>query len=314
MALLMAAAMFSSCGEKEGVFNPERKLAEIVTTTTSVHEVRASQTDDWEYDTTYIYTNSEHWTWDNDHLANIRYDGDERLQFEYDGDRVTSITVQGYDQRIDIQYDGRKVKSIIMYIEGIDFAKATFSHEHGKVSCIEEGERSQMDYGAKALFRRIVGLDMIDETPASASNRATHATKDNTAGDQEWYSRWVDLEWDGDNIATATFYEESRSEPASAIRTYTYDNAHNPYSGMTYMGLCGSFVDQNLRLNANNIVRCVTTYKSGHSRTEEYSYTYDNGWPLSQTQVEVESYYLPAFQEYRQVTDTTVIRYTYNSK
>lgn len=305
--LLAAVLLLSACGEKEGVFNPERKLSGIETTRTSVHQVRANETDEWVYDTTYIDTYGEQWTWADGHLTNIRYGSDgELLQFEYDGDRVTRITEQGRDLRIEVKYDGRKVDSLIMYSEGIVHAKASFSHSHGKVSCIEESELAWLDYDAKTLFRRVVGMDMIDESPASGGDRAAHATKDG------WYTRWLDLEWDGDNIATATLYEGSHNEPASAVYTYTYDNANNPYSGMTYMGLIGPVSDQTARLNANNVVRCEISYPtSSQPRIEEYTYTYSNGWPLSRTQVTVDSYYLPAFQVYRMVTDTTVTRYTY---
>ena len=311
--MLAAVLLLSACGEKEGVFNPERKLSGIETTRTSVHQVRANETDEWVYDTTYIFTHGEQWTWANDHLANIRYVSDadgELLQFEYDGDRVTRITEQGRDLRIEVKYDGRKVDSLIMYVEGFVFAKASFSHSHGKVSCIEESELEPMVDGARALFRRVVGMDMIDEGPASVGDRAAHATKGNG-----WYTQWLDLEWDGDNIATATLYEGSRNEPAATVYTYTYDNAHNPYAGMTFMGLTGSVAfSQTARLNANNIVRCEISHPtSSQSRIEEYTYTYSGGWPLSRTHVAVNSYYVHAFQEYRMVTDTTVNRYTYQN-
>lgn len=308
--LLAAVLLLSACGEKEGVFNPERKLSGVETTCTKVHQVRANETDEWVYDTSYINTYGEQWTWADGHLANIRYVSDtdgELLQFEYDGDRVTRITEQGHDLRIEVKYDGRKVDSLIMYSEGYEVCRASFSHSHGKVSCIEVSELAWLDYDAKTLFRRVVGMDMIDEGPASGGDRTAHATKDNW-----WYTQWLDLEWDGDNIATATLYSGSHSEPASAVYTYTYDNANNPYAGMTFMGLTGSLtLSQTARLNANNVVRCEITHPTGQTLIEEYTYTYSNGWPLSRTHVTVDSYYIPAFQVYRMVTDTTVTRYTY---
>ena len=316
-ALLAAVLLLSACGEKEGIFNPGRKLSGVETTLTSIKHVRANETDEWVYDTTHIYTNGEQWTWADNHLANIRYGSDandELLQFEYDGDRVIRITEQRRDLRIEVKYDGRKVDSIIMYSEDYEVCRATFSHRHGKVSCIEESEFEPMlDGDAKALFRRVVGMDMIDESTASVGDRAAQATKDNAPNEQWWRTRWLDLEWDGDNIATAKLYEDSHNEPAATVYTYTYDNAHNPYAGMTFMGLTGdSPVGQTGRLNANNVVCCKRTHStSSHTLVEEYTYTYSDGWPVSRTHVEVLSYYLPAFHKYMMVTDSTVTRYTY---
>ena len=313
----LAAMFFTACGEKEGVYNPERKIVKIEKTTSTIREVRDNPTDEWVFDDSSRYINFETWSWDGDNLINIRYsnDGvlavnDELLEFEYDGDRIQRLIERNRGLRVEVGYDGRKVETISMYEKDTEVAKAIFSHKRGKVTSIEEQMLDFLCAKDKELFRRIIGV-VIDSDPVSISVDNTEKSSKNTKSNNfMWYYEWYDFEWDGDNIERVNYYTESRDKKYATFE-YDYDDATNPYAGMTYCGFGGDFGEQSFRLNANNVTRKKTTYSSGETSVQDFSYTYDNGWPLSKTNVEVDSYFHSGFNKYMKVTRTTVTRYTY---
>lgn len=317
LGVALVTLLFASCGEKEGIYNPERKIIKVETTTTSIREVRDNPTDEWEFYDSNSHVNSEVWTWNGDKLINIRYSTDalalsseEVLEFEYDGNRIQRIVVLNREQRFEVGYDGRKVETIIMYNNDMEVAKAIFSHKRGKVSSIEEQTLDYLCAKDKELFNRITGV-VMDSDPMSISVDNIERSPKNIQSDNFiWYSEWLDFEWDGDNIGTSIYYTESRDKKYATYE-YAYDNASNPYAGMTYGGLVGDFGEQTFLLNANNVTRKKTTYTSGETGVQDFIYTYDNNWPISKTNVNVDSYYLPSINKYNQVTKTTVTRYTY---
>lgn len=316
----LATMLFTACGEKEGVYNPERKIVMIEKTTNTIREVRDNPTDEWVFEDSSRHVSYETWTWDGEILKSIRYGvsvglavNDELLEFEYDGDRIQRIVERNRNLRVEVGYKGRKVETICMYERDIEVAKAIFSHKRGKVTSIEEKMLDFLCAKDKELFRRIIGV-MIDSDPESMSVDNIERSPKNAQGDNfVWYSEWLDFEWDGDNIEKANYFTESHDKKYATFE-YDYDNATNPYAGMTYSGLDGDFGDQAFRLNANNVTRKKTTYSSGRTDVQDFTYTYDNGWPLSKTIVEVDSNYHPAMQKYIKVTRAIVTRYTYQDK
>lgn len=314
----LATMLFTACGEKEGVYNPERKIVLIEKIQNTVIEVRDNPTDEWVFDDSSRNVTSEMWTWDGDNLVSICYGyvsggiatNNELLEFEYDGNRIQRIVERNRGLRVEVRYDGRKVETISMYEQEIEAAKAIFSHKRGKVTSIEEQTLDFLCAKDKELFRRIIGM-VVDNDPVSISVDNTERFHKNTKSDNYgWYSEWLDFEWDGDNIEMANYYTDSHDKKYATYE-YDYDDATNPYAGMTYCGFGGDFGEQSFRLNANNVTRKKTFYSSGETDVQNFTYTYDNDWPLSKTNVEVDSYYHFAFNKYMKVTRTTVTRYTY---
>lgn len=317
LCAIFVTLLLFSCGKKEGVYNPERKIIMVETTRASIREVRDNPTDEWVFDDSSRYVTSEMWTWNGDKLMNIRYSSngglatnDELLEFEYDGDRIQRIVERNRGLRAEVRYDGRKVETISMYERDIEAAKATFSHKRGKVSSIEEQIIDFLCAKDKELFRRIIGM-VVDNDPVSISVENNERFLKNTKSDNyRWYYEWLDFEWNGDNIEMANYYTGSHDKKYATYE-YDYDDATNPYTGMTYCGFCGDYGEQSIWLNANNVTRKKTTYYSGKTDVQDFTYTYDNDWPLSKTNVEVDSNYHPAFDKYMKVTRTTVTRFTY---
>lgn len=115
LCAIFVTLLLFSCGKKEGVYNPERKIASVEQRTLTVSEQREHQTDDWVFSDSNSYVISEKWTWVGNKLASIRYGHDgvfdgELLEFEYDGERIKRVVEQSRDIVIEFIYDGRKIE------------------------------------------------------------------------------------------------------------------------------------------------------------------------------------------------------------
>lgn len=314
LCAIFVTLLLFSCGKKEGVYNPERKIASVEQRTLTVSEQREHQTDDWVFSDSNSYVISEKWTWVGNKLASIRYGHDgvfdgELLEFEYDGERIKRVVEQCRDIVIEFIYDGRKIEEVKMYQSEVEVAGAVFTHKRGKVSSVEQ---RVIDFYCKeaSLFRHIVGM-IVNIDPVVAKDKdSKNALATASKGDMFWFYEWFDFEWDGDNVSSMRHYEVTRDN-LSAIYEYTFDEANNPYSGMAYSGLNGSFVGQPGQMNANNIVREKTIYNTGSEKVTEYAYTYDGTWPSCKTVEDSTSLYYPTQGLYIKSKRVEETRYTY---
>lgn len=196
-----------------------------------------------------------------------------------------------------------------MYQSEVEVAGAVFTHKRGKVSSVEQ---RVIDFYCKeaSLFRHIVGM-IVNIDPVVAKDKdSKNALATASKGDMFWFYEWFDFEWDGDNVSSMRHYEVTRDN-LSAIYEYTFDEANNPYSGMAYSGLNGSFVGQPGQMNANNIVREKTIYNTGSEKVTEYAYTYDGTWPSCKTVEDSTSLYYPTQGLYIKSKRVEETRYTY---
>ena len=75
---LAMAALFAACTEKEGVYNPEKKIAKVYSSSSYVHSYYDEYADTWQYDTTSMPKQlAEEWKWDGKEFSKI-----ESISFE----------------------------------------------------------------------------------------------------------------------------------------------------------------------------------------------------------------------------------------
>ena len=104
---LAALCLFAACSEKEGVYNPKKKIANIYKSSVTIHSSLDGSRGRWYSDTVTVAKYlSEAWTWDGKKLAkitfyeqnastevedvvNFSYDGNQMVRAESDGDYMT---------------------------------------------------------------------------------------------------------------------------------------------------------------------------------------------------------------------------------
>ncbi len=315
--------LFAACTEKEGVYNPKKKIAKVYAS--SVYEYGQY---DPETDTLYNRNAirhdkylSEEWTWEGNKLTQITVyyyidpsidKGDaEVIKFTYDGKQVQRI--ESEDVYMTFTYDGKKLQQIQIFETGSSnpHETYTFYHEGGKITKIDfafntiyvnEKAVGQMH---RILFRTL--LPTMDKAEkAIADLRSTMAKN----GSEDMITIPLELTWTGDNVtglsANYTIPEFVGPVSCTLSSTSEFDNKNNPYQHNLLMGLNnweeeGAFPC----FNKNNVTKTTTEtqYGGGYTNTDvyTYSYTYDGQWPLSQTRV-----YQYHYEDYGCIDSTTL--------
>ncbi len=316
IAAAAVVCLFSSCSEKEGVYNPKKQISKIYESSTSIYSFLSDG--DWINDTNVQpKTLAEEWTWDGKKLSKIAFyeTGNvnwksspyEVVNFSYDGSQLTRA--ESDDEYMVFTYDGKKLKQAKIFEKNpngdVLIMSYDFEHDGKKVSKIifstdladiDDMDDSRMQ---RLLFRGLMPTFEQADRTLNLIAKATYRFD----GAKASVSLPFTLTWSGNNISSM-----STSYPGmgmSATFNYSYDNKNNPYQNFLF-GLIG-FIEQPTfpMLNENNITKTVMTASMpilGGSETEEvsYSYTYDGDWPLSQTFTETDE-----DEDYRRQATTT---------
>lgn len=302
---LAMAALFAACTEKEGVYNPEKKIAKVYSSSSYVHSYYDEYADTWQYDTTSMPKQlAEEWKWDGKKLEQITfYDAQvepakpngEVVKFVYDGKRV--VRIEGEDEYVVFAYDGRELQQVQLFEEGESspWETYTFKHEGGRIMqlVITSHDMPLLDKRVTACRRmEQVLLGQVLTLPhAEKAVRAlrSRAAKDGAKAEE---SITMNLTWTGDNVTQvdASWYEGGfAGGPVKFSAKFEFDSKNNPYQHnyISLMGL-GEDAGSNAFFNKNNITQVTERYDhdfyGSESDVTTYEYTYEGDWPLTQTE------------------------------
>ena len=281
------ALLFSAC-QKEGVFNPKKKISKIYTS--SSHTVDGNTT-------TSNRTLSEEWTWNkNNTLAKIEhhfglyectetYTYDKKRVVRIDGTTTDINFGHSYTYRIEFKYNGKEL-SEAAYYDGDELqTKLVFTHQNGKISKIELVEIGMEDWEKHINSLHTLlpehlysGLEKMYKKRMSKSN-----TKDVSS------IIW-ELTWDKDNISKSILTARWVEGDEKDIAEYKYDNFNNPFYGYLSPEM-GEHSGADY-FSKNNIIQITTQYLSsdpedeGSTDIDNYSYTYEGKYPVTCTHTE----------------------------
>lgn len=307
LAIACVAMLLTSC-QKEGVFNPSKKISKIYTSSSITFGGTTTSTEK---------ALSEVWTWNkNNTLAKIeKYDGNNIVGTEtYTYDKKRIIRVDGtetslysnYTYRIEFKYNGKEMSEASFY-DGDDLMTTLkFTHQNGKVTKIEAVESIDIiniDKSMRAL-RHLVPEQFY------MSLEKTHEknpSKYNAKGENDYTVTW-EATWDKDNISKIVTTEKYGNFGIDVVTMeYKYDSNNNPYYGFL-SGDMGELSGADC-YSKNNITQMTTQYQLSDSdesdngtETVNYTYTYTGKFPLTRS-------YTTTYPEVSQ-TYTTEYEYT----
>ena len=320
--MVAAVCMITSCGEKDGVFNPKEKISAIYYSATYQNETLDRESGEWVTSTDSIPKSiGEKWNWEGKKVTSIEqyeYDGETgssnmeaKIRFEYDGKRLGKMYIQmtgseeveynfvyndnrlekmqfGYmGQYIDVygfEFEGDKLSNMIMYAGA--FEKRTMKSE----------QRQALNYVSDLLMRTYIpGYEMTPRIKRAIDD----AARSNGRKDGEVENITIKYEWEGENITSLSVngytmrfkYDDKKSPIKGFLPLINMYSELQPAEGATY----GAFV-----FSKNNI-----TEVSYDEEKFTFSYTYDGNWPTTRTSVEEYEYPGEHF------TYTSVIYYEY---
>ncbi|MDR2511271.1 MAG: hypothetical protein LBC89_02185 [Bacteroidales bacterium] len=243
-AMLMA---FTSC-QKDGVYNPSKKISKIYYQSGS--------------STKYLV---ERWTWDGKKLQKITdANGNLSSSFTYNGNRLSKVT--GSDgETYSFTYSGNDIKSIETKQEGKILSTINFTCKSGKVTKCEVHfyMNNRSNSTNFTTFNRL--FPEISEDFQNLRNRST----------ADVYVVY-NFSYDGGNLSKYTRIWSQGAETHESERMYKHDKKTNPY----YNFIDGNFMF--ISQSKNNLVK-EELLEDGHIYTWEYSYVYDGNYPTEQT-------------------------------
>ena len=268
-ALLAVVLLCCSC-EKEGVFNPKRKISMI--------RYGEDKQPIMEY------------AWDGNKLAYEKFydpDGsinDVVLTPEYDGNRIVRVN-ESDGSYAEYRYDGKFLSEIEWHLnDGVSVSQGKVSHKNGKIS--EITMTGAPEYSAK-LMRRLFSVKVADKAVALLQQHSNAKL---------WMDLKYSFEWTGDNVTKMSCQiidPEAGSTMDLLTSTFEYDKMLNPtccswaeFSDQANM-LSTLAVGLDMNLSKNNFTKVINTMKieiwEGYTEemtdTTTYSYEYDGKYP-----------------------------------
>lgn len=291
-ALWVAAAslmlLVSSCSEKEGVYNPKKKIV-------SVYE--SSLYHFYEYpdeDEVFGKSLSEQWVWSGDILQQIKYylDGTQMSteKYAYDKDnRVVSVEASDWDgnpeSRMDYEYDGNLLSKCKLYYGGELEREFTFTYNGKTLSAMKCKVYATDDKSGRKHFMtplRSLGFDKSIAKPVEQRLKKF-------CSEAKWTEEFdIAFEWTGKNVTALRL----RGNGTYCDLLYEYDQNVNPKKG-----LLGNYFEQESYCSANNVTKYTET-EYGETEVVEYSYEYDGKYPSTKQWTERDEYGYEQYTEY----------------
>lgn len=280
--------LVSSCSEKEGVYNPKKKIV-------SVYE--SSLYHDYEYpdeDEVFGKSLSEQWVWSGDILQQIKYywDGTQMSteKYAYDKDnRVVSVEASGWDgdpeSRMDYEYDGNLLSKCKLYYGGELEREFTFTYNGKTLSAMKCKVYATDDKsGRKHLMTPLRSLGFDKSITKPVEQRLKKFCSE-AKGTEEFD---IAFEWTGKNVTALRL----RGNGTYCNLLYEYDQNVNPKKG-----LLGNYYEQESYCSANNVTKYTET-EHGETEVVEYSYEYDGKYPSTKQCTERDEYGYQQYTEY----------------
>ncbi len=288
IAATMLILLASSCTEKEGIYNPKKKIA-------SVYE--SSVYHDYEYpedDEVIGKSLSEQWVWSGDILQQIKYywDGIQMSteKYAYDKDnRVVSVETSGWDleadSRMDYEYDGNLLSKCKLYYDGELEREFTFTYNGRTLSSMKCKVYLNFDKSLRKHFLTPLRSLGFDRSMSKPVEQCLKKFCSEAKGAEEFD---ITFEWTGKNVTALRM----RGNSTYCDILYEYDQKLNPKKG-----LLGNFFEPELYCSANNVTKYTET-EYGETEIVEYSYEYDGKYPSTKQWTERDEYGYEQYTEY----------------
>lgn len=247
---------FFSCN-KEGVYNPKKKIAKI------------------EYTESNGRVHFETWKWNKKQLESITEDKFV-INFEYDKkSRIEKATFLGGS--VSYIYTGNELTKMDSYDN--DFLSATYEFEHTKSQITKITVTIHSQVKASSQMQAALSLVLPQTTCNNVEQflQKTAEEKQQKAGEPFVYA--IELTWDGKNVVKEVYPDKTID--------YTYDENNNPFYDSFK-----DVVNSNLSgLSQNNVVVSKTYQKNEYVITNTYTYSYDKKkYPMEVKCKSVEAY------------------------
>lgn len=258
----MVLTIFVTSCQKDGVYNPKKKIEKIYLS----------------YGDDKILT--ETWTWDKNLLTKVAY-GAGRIYdvYEYDGKQLSKVTAyvgdkEGYSYVF--TYEKSKLLKIEEILNGKVYETITVEHDGKKIvkmtlKFVEDDYKNIKSVRNNKTFttimRNFLPQPIIDKIIENSMRKADD------------YESIVEFVYEGDNVSKMTMTDKN----SSTSMAYTYDDKLNPF----YNNLYGSEMrGATTALSKNNpLTSAMTTTVEGEEIkiNGTYSYVYDGEYPIEVT-------------------------------
>lgn len=298
IAAMAIICLFAACSEKEGVYNPKKKITNIYRASESIYSWNS---DEGVVNDTNIHpkTLTETWTWDGNKLMKITYwenqidpigkaDVSDVYNFSYDGKQLSKV--ESDDVRMLFTYDGKKLKQaeIIDIEDNKTVGTFEFVHDGKKITKINVTSET----GDIEPFKHMVSILMRDIMPTleNANDMVAAIRKAMPAGGAKATTTIpIELTWNGDNVSKMNV----NMYGATISVDYTFDNKNNPYQNSVFGFITAmEQPDGMIMFNKNNVTKMVMKMSLIFMNdVDEYNftYTYDGDWPLTQIAKQVDT-------------------------
>lgn len=299
LSVLLIALMimtFTSC-DKDGVYNPKKKISRIFTSSGSSKQL--------------VQT----WTWDKNLLTKIDFGDNDFYRFEYEGKRLSKILSSNGRSTINYFYDGSKydkVEESYKYsVEESYYSYSVsslttykFTYDGSKISKITINYTSTSTYDYHFGFKGDVPKHtfeqklnplqfILSEQTCKKIAQIKSAKEENKDSETYTSTYTIALTWDGNNVSKEVYEEIDEGELYTFTYAYTYDKEKNPYFGL--------FIDDGYLMtdsfSKNNVVKITGTSNDGEYGEMEYTYRYEDGFPIERMLIE-DGYTYTTYYEY----------------
>lgn len=262
LLIACVAMLFSAC-QKEGVYNPSKKISKI------------------------YYTNSEGvknlsqvWTWNkNNTLEKIDFYSSGTLaytyNFTYEKKRLVRMNNYANNRSIEYKYEKNMLTEANTYSGGTLVDTYTFTHKNGKIVKITDtylNNKGSFENEINPL-QFLLSEELCQALDKTQKNMGNNNGKSTIVWNYE-------LTWEKNNPTKMVVTREGSS--ANSTYELSYDKKNNPY----YNAFLNFYFEDNTysgNLSKNNIVRIeyreIDSDGDQDTGVERYEYTYDGNYP-----------------------------------
>ncbi|MBO4488703.1 MAG: hypothetical protein J5741_03475 [Bacteroidales bacterium] len=263
LVIACVAMLFVSC-EKEGVYNPAKKISKIYFT-----------------DANGARNLEESWSWNSDNtLDKIDYYSDGALaytlNFSYEKKRLVRMNVYSSNLYVDYTYQGNQLKEVALYSNGNLIDTYSFTYENGKISRITDtyfAGKDAVDIMINPL-QYVLPNEIITMVDAISQAYPCENPKSTVTSNYE-------LTWDKNNLVK--LLRTNTSSDQTITLKAEYDKMANPFYG----AMTEIFFENNIAngyFSQNNIVlmeSMVTSAGQTATSLANYEYSYEGKYPVS---------------------------------
>ncbi|MCQ2272446.1 MAG: hypothetical protein MJZ72_06645 [Bacteroidales bacterium] len=274
LAIASVAFIFAGC-QKDGVYNPSKKISKIYYTSTSG-----------------VKSLEQIWTWNGKLLDKIDYyDGGsiyKTYNFTYDGKRLTRMSNYANNRYIEYKYDGSHLSEANVFSSGSLEYIYKFTYKSGKLesmTCTSTGKGSNEKMEINPLTF-VFGAEISQSIERA---QKIYAAKNNAKGT---YMENYKFTWKNGEVSQCVISYQGDGYYEEHTIKYTYDKKKNPFIG----ALIEFYPENNIgSLCKHNITKIDHTYMvNGAMQTESitYDYSYDkSNYPISKRETETSGGY-----------------------